>query len=155
MELAKSIDRRAVTVMETAQSTPTKTNLSSAFAEKFGECSYTATANPAVPKLEKAIRNIQLQIRKDPMDDAFRILEYWRSQRSQYPELWSIAKIVFAAPASQCTVERDFSTYNELYKSSRTNLSEENLNSTLFVALNNNLIDRVPMDPAGPILSDE
>lgn len=127
------------------QKQDTSPTLSSAFAKIFGECSYTS-APQTEQSLERSLRDVELQARQDPADDCFDIIDYWKKNRAHNPEIWQLIKIIYAAPASQCSVERDFSLFNALYTYSRTNLAENNLNNTLFVALNSDLIDKVPQN---------
>lgn len=124
-------------------STKGSVSLSSAFADIFGECSYTHTTT-TMPELERSLRDMDMRARHDPVDDSFCVIDYWNKERVQHAELWPLAKVIYAASASQCMVERDFSVFNGLFTSSRTNISERNLNNTLFVALNSDLIDKAP-----------
>lgn len=64
------------------------------------------------------------------------ILKFWENNKTRFSELYMLANVVNAIPATQVRVERDFSALSNLFGKLRTNLSDENLEHILLVKLN-------------------
>lgn len=64
------------------------------------------------------------------------ILEYWEENKSYKPELYELAKILYAIPPTQCSVERAFSALALVLTPLRTKLSDQLLENILIVRLN-------------------
>ncbi|CAK9301010.1 unnamed protein product [Gordionus sp. m RMFG-2023] len=70
------------------------------------------------------------------------ILQYWQSKKYQDPELYTLSRVVLAAPCSQVSVERSFSALG-LTVPLRTRLDKSTLNDILLIKLNKNLLNHV------------
>lgn len=68
--------------------------------------------------------------------DDIDILLFWRQQQSLYPVLSSIAKVVYAIPASNTIIERLFSKAKNVVTEKRTRLDCEKINQILFLQKN-------------------
>jgi len=55
------------------------------------------------------------------------ILEFWKSMETTYPEVYILAKIVFAVPSTQVSVERLFSGLKFILSPYRCNVNSKNL----------------------------
>lgn len=64
------------------------------------------------------------------------VLKYWAEKSNIYPDLANLAKIILAVPATQVSVERNFSVLKLLLTDKRMNLSESNLENILMCRLN-------------------
>lgn len=64
------------------------------------------------------------------------ILQFWINQKNRFPELAEVATVVLAVPATQVSVERNFSILKLILSEKRTNLKEENLECILMCKLN-------------------
>lgn len=62
------------------------------------------------------------------------VLEFWNDRRAH--PLYELACVALAVPATQASVERNFSTLKFIYTHLRCRLSEQNLANILFVNLN-------------------
>lgn len=60
-------------------------------------------------------------------------LHFWRQNFSLYPHLASIAKRIFAVPATSAAVEREFSLAGNIITKKRTRLSPETVNDIIFL----------------------
>lgn len=65
-----------------------------------------------------------------------KVLEFWRNNEEARPELFKLAAIVFGAPPTEVTTERDFSSTNFILNKFRNKLDDETLDQILFVKLN-------------------
>jgi hypothetical protein len=64
------------------------------------------------------------------------VLAYWKEKQNQFPTLSSLAKQVYAIPASNTIVERLFSASKNTVTEKRTNLGSEKINQLLFLQKN-------------------
>ncbi|XP_060859754.1 uncharacterized protein LOC132936957 [Metopolophium dirhodum] len=64
------------------------------------------------------------------------ILQFWKSMEDTYPELYILAKIVFAVPSTQVSVERLFSGLKFILSPYRSNITSKNLENQLIVRTN-------------------
>ncbi|CAK9302332.1 unnamed protein product [Gordionus sp. m RMFG-2023] len=71
------------------------------------------------------------------------ILQYWQSKKYQDPELYTLSRVVLAAPCSQVSVERSFSALGLIVTPLRTRLDKSTLNDILLIKLNKNLLNNV------------
>lgn len=104
----------------------------------FGQGSSQAGASE--DKLKKKLTNIQFQNRVPASDANFNIIHYYFSNRSEDEQLWKIAKVVFAAAATQAEVEREFTQFNNVYTSLRNRLKGKNTDNILKIKLNQDLL---------------
>ncbi|XP_043461187.1 uncharacterized protein LOC122497881 isoform X2 [Leptopilina heterotoma] len=68
------------------------------------------------------------------------LLEYWETKKDLFPELYSLSNIVHAAPMTQVSVERLFSSMKFILSDLRTNLSHDILDDILLVRSNKELL---------------
>jgi hypothetical protein len=72
--------------------------------------------------------------------DDLDVLLFWKEKKHAYPTLSSIARDVFAIPASNTTIERLFSSSKNMMNEKQTLLASEKINQLLFLQKNfNNL----------------
>ncbi|CAK9291959.1 unnamed protein product [Gordionus sp. m RMFG-2023] len=86
----------------------------------------------------------QIQIFNKPKDNQSLIgSPYWQSKKYQDPELYTLSRVVLAAPCSQVSVERSFSALGLIVTPLRTRLDKSTLNDILLIKLNKNLLNNV------------
>ena len=66
-------------------------------------------------------------------DQEYNPLDFWRKNHSLYPRLATIAKRVFAVPATSAAVEREFSLAGNIITKKRSRLSPETVNDIIFL----------------------
>lgn len=84
------------------------------------------------------IKKIGLQERVH-LSEKISIFEYYRAKSSMKPHISELAHVVFAAPCSQVTVERSFSTLAVLLKCHRMNMLSGTIDNILMCNLNSDL----------------
>lgn len=92
--------------------------------------------------IEKIIK-IGQQTRKNFKTDPF---EYYEQFREQDPLLYELAIVVFAAPATQVSVERAFNALKLLLSPARYNLKKETLENILLINLNRDLLNIIDFE---------
>lgn len=75
----------------------------------------------------------------DPLPSSADIMKYWQGRKSVSPELYDLAMIVLAIPATQVTVERLFSALRFILRPQRFNLSSENIDHVILLNANKEL----------------
>ena len=84
--------------------------------------------------------NLQLAIDKcecEPrVNSRLSVLQYWRSKRFVYPELFRLSKIVLAAPMRQVSVERTFSGLKFVLSDLRCALHSDVLEDIMLIRCN-------------------
>lgn len=132
----------SLTAPSTASAVPStstgKFSLNSYLTSKIG----AGVPNTMTDALKERLRNIQNQERVDADARDFNIIQYWARKRFEDAELWRVVKVVLAAAATQCSVERDFSAFNNTFTKSRTNIKSENLQNVLKVKCNPDLLEK-------------
>lgn len=68
-----------------------------------------------------------------------KIIPYWNSIHSEYPNLYEVAKIVLAVPPTEVGIERNFSHLDFILNKRRNSLTDETLETILILRLNRNL----------------
>lgn len=106
--------------------------------QKYGQSSANSNSNCSI---QTQIRKVQYQPQHDPDDEAFDIRQYWLKAKYEDRMLWKLADTVLAIPATQCSVERDFSFFNLILTKQRTQLSSKHLESIMHVRTNAELIN--------------
>lgn len=71
-----------------------------------------------------------------PGADDLDVLLFWKEKKHAYPTLSSIARDIFAIPASNTTIERLFSSSKNMVNEKRTRLASEKVNQLLFLQKN-------------------
>lgn len=74
------------------------------------------------------------------------IIEYWYSMEESNPELFELAKVVYAIPPTECSIERDFSNLNYVFNDRRCSLTTERLDDIMIINLNPDLFYAVKED---------
>lgn len=67
------------------------------------------------------------------------VITEWQARKYDFPILYELAMVVLAVSPTQASVERNFSTLEFVLNKRRNRLTEENLESVLFVKLNKGL----------------
>lgn len=73
------------------------------------------------------------------------VLDFWNNNQDTFPELYVLAKIIFAISPTQAMVERSFSTMKIIFNERRSGLSKVMLDDIHVIALNNDLFHAVNM----------
>lgn len=89
-------------------------------------------------QLEDLSRSPRLKLEKGQT-----ILDYWYGQKQAKPELYCLAAIALATPATQVSTERAFSTLAFILTKLRTRLSETDLANILLLRLNAELFQKI------------
>lgn len=66
------------------------------------------------------------------------ILDYWKKQKKEKPEMYKLSQVLMAVPATQVSVERLFSNLAFIYNPLRSRLSENVLESIILIRSNQN-----------------
>lgn len=82
----------------------------------------------------------------EPVNMSVSVLDFWEQQRDVFPELYKIAKVVHAVPATQSSVERTFSTLSFVFNKLRSQLSETMLEDILLIKLNADLFNQIAVE---------
>lgn len=91
----------------------------------------------ALQKYDDDMAKIQRDGRKThPMD-------FWENNKNKYPDIYPLARVIFAAAPTQVSVERSFSALAFILNKYRFNLTDENLNDILFIRLNKQIFEYV------------
>lgn len=100
----------------------------------------TATCDQIVAMLQKfdnEMNSVQREQRtKHPMD-------FWEENKYKYAEIYKLAQIIFAAAPTEVSVERCFSGLAFILNKYRYSLSDENIDTILFIRLNKKVFDFV------------
>ena len=67
------------------------------------------------------------------------VVDFWQKHKFVSPELYKIAQVVLAVPATQVSVERAFSALNCVLTEKRTKLNERTLKNIMLVKTNKTL----------------
>lgn len=74
------------------------------------------------------------------------VIDYWESKKIEHIEMYKLAQVVLAVPASQVSVERAFNALGLVLTNRRTNLSAENINNILICKLNVDLMAKIQVE---------
>lgn len=97
---------------------------------------------------EKHMEKI-VNISKQPrirLDSEFNYFDYYESFRTKDADIYELAIVAGAAPATQVSVERAFSGLRLLLHHLRFSLSEENINNILMCFLNQDLFEKIDFE---------
>ena len=98
---------------------------------------------PSVPEknnVEKELENYltsSLVMEGDEKDD---ILSFWKQNKQSFPLIAAIARDILAIPASNTSVERQFSLCKNTVTAKRTRLGSEKLNKLIFLKKNMDIL---------------
>ncbi|KAF0722198.1 zinc finger BED domain-containing protein RICESLEEPER 1-like isoform X1 [Aphis craccivora] len=99
----------------------------------FGSLSNSQTETIGT-KIETLLKSFSIEEKR--LCHKINILQFWKSKKLVYPELFELSNIVFSVPASQVSVERLFSGLKFVLSPSRCNISAKNLENQLLVRTN-------------------
>lgn len=74
------------------------------------------------------------------IDRKTNILNFWKTQKHNLPEIYAVSVILNGCPPSQSTVERAFSTLGNVFGPLRSNLSDKLLSDIMLIKLNSALL---------------
>jgi len=99
----------------------------------FGSLSNSQTETIGT-KIETLLKSFSIEEKR--LCHKINILQFWKSKKLVYPELFELSNIVFSVPASQVSVERLFSGLKFVLSPYRCNISAKNLENQLLVRTN-------------------
>lgn len=71
------------------------------------------------------------------------ILDFWKSCKDEFPEIYTVASIINSIPPAQATVERVFSIVSFIFGKHRSRLDEEVLQNILTIRLNKDKLPKI------------
>lgn len=74
------------------------------------------------------------------------IITYWETEQKNHPQLYKLAKVVFAIPPTEVEIERNFSKLNYIFNDRRCRLTQERLEDIMIINLNPDLFNEVKND---------
>ncbi|KAE9521652.1 hypothetical protein AGLY_017948 [Aphis glycines] len=99
----------------------------------FGSLSNSQTETIGT-KIETLLKSFSIEEKR--LCHLINILQFWKSKKLVYPELFELSNIVFSVPATQVSVERLFSGLKFVLSPYRCNISAKNLENQLLVRTN-------------------
>lgn len=71
------------------------------------------------------------------------IIHFWEMRKTSNKKLYDVARIIYAIPPSQATVERSFSTLSFVFNEKRGKLAQQTLEDILLIKLNKDIATSV------------
>lgn len=68
-----------------------------------------------------------------------KIMDFWFQNRFNFPILYQLSRTIFAVPPTEVSIERHFSTLTFILNKYRNRLTDENLETVLFLKLNESI----------------
>jgi len=90
--------------------------------------------NAILTKMETLLKTFQLDEKR--LNHKTNILEYWKTMKTKYPEIYQLSQIVFSVPATQVSVECLFSGLKFILSPYRFNITPMHLEDQLLVRTN-------------------
>lgn len=81
------------------------------------------------------------------------VMNFWRTNKEQFPTIYRLACIIHAIPAGQCFEERNFSSFAYIRNARRAKLSPTNVKNILTVRLNKEIFYERKQTEINSILS--
>lgn len=75
---------------------------------------------------------------------------FWRENKTIYPQLYELAKVVFSIASSISETERTFSAFSYIYNARRMNLLPKNVTNILMIRLNRDLFEQIKETKINP-----
>ncbi|KAL5241000.1 hypothetical protein ACI65C_008410 [Semiaphis heraclei] len=110
--------------------------------ESDNQCSSISSSTSSQPNSQNSISTKMVTLLKTFQLDEKRlnhktnILEYWKTMKKKYPEIYQLSQIVFSVPATQVSVERLFSGLKFILSPYRCNITPKHLEDQLLVRTN-------------------
>lgn len=83
------------------------------------------------------------------------IYDFWFKSENDFPELVSLAEIIYAMSPTQVVVERAFSTLNHIFGPLRNQMNNQLLEDILVICLNDDLFEIVNQDDIAELILNE
>ncbi|XP_058446278.1 uncharacterized protein LOC131427268 [Malaya genurostris] len=134
----KSLDPRYSIIEQTCTTNATEAfNESDNFITEIfgGSLSTTDTSST----FQQQLKTLQAELRQCTTYDAW---DHWMKRKTTHPELYAVASVVLAVPATQSTVERSFSALALILSPHRSTLGEDILEHILLVKLNKTIYEK-------------
>lgn len=101
----------------------------------------------ATYSLRRQLEDFEQTETLEPSQD---ILQYWETKKYVMPQLYQLATVVHAAPATQVSVERLFSGMSYILSNLRTNMKSQTLDNVMVVRCNEQNTKRKLIDGKKP-----
>lgn len=119
-------------------------DLMSAYLESLESKSYLPSTNTSSEDMMFKLQQFNVEAEQKKREPKTRHpMDFWCENRQNMPELYDLAKLVFAVCPTETSVERNFSGLSYVLNKYRCNLTDKNLETILFVRLNKELFERV------------
>ncbi|XP_033214073.1 uncharacterized protein LOC117171129 [Belonocnema kinseyi] len=112
-------------------------------AEKFSQKKDTSNECVQADDLRLQLRNFQEQ---EPQPEFCNVLAYWKGKKHTWPELYKLAIIELAIPATQFNVEKLFSGMRYIFSTLRGNLKADILDAILLIRCNSDMFNKNESD---------
>lgn len=107
------------------------------------ECETPAAVNGSNCKRIEFAKLLHAYEKMDSVDLSVSVLDFWEQNKTVFPELYKIANVAHAVPATQSSVERTFSSLTFVFNELRCNLSATLLEDVLLIKLNKELFNEI------------
>lgn len=104
---------------------------------RFGRCGGDESQLTHSERFERELHDYDVTHRSRLPVKA-KILDFWKEIGPKFPLLKYVSTVILAAPATQVSVERCFSTLKYVLSDLRTSLSEQKLEDILLIKINHN-----------------
>lgn len=109
----------------------------------FEKCS-SSSIEPNVMSMESVLQSFDSLDRLPPSTDP---LKFWSSKKSTHPQMYELARVVFAVPGTQAAVERTFSSLDKIITKFRGSLSDKTIERIMFMRCNRSIFGANPFCP--------
>lgn len=119
-------------------------NLMDAYLDSLESDSHQQTMTTSSENIMFMLQQFNIEAEKKKREPAIRHpMDYWYENKHAMPELYELAKLVFAVCPTETSVERNFSGLSFVFNRYRGNLSDKTLELIMFVRLNKELFEKV------------
>ncbi|XP_055307721.1 uncharacterized protein LOC129571873 [Sitodiplosis mosellana] len=124
--------------------TENDSNVMDSYLDSLESSSYQPSTNTASEDIMFKLQQYNVEAEQKKREPKTRHpMDFWYENRHTMPELYELAKLVFAVCPTETSVERNFSGLSYVLNRYRGNLTDKNLETIMFVRLNKELFDRV------------
>lgn len=99
-----------------------------------------AENNSDVTKIQKELERFK---RLKRLDKGASVLNFWKTNKNNFPLLYELAQVFFSVANGQTSVERGFSSLDFIFDRRRCNLNADTLNDILMIRLNSSVLDKL------------